>query len=201
MEALIEYLPSIIWQLVYGYLFYTTYRYARYQEEKIELNNLLIISFVIGFVISELALLIPINTSFDFIGIMGLSIVTGTFVGKILNSKVMSCISQKLGIFQTPNSIWIDLYDTDKAFDLRIFTNDGRVIEGAAHFLSPQGDTFSVVGYTVKDAIGNIVIDKQKDNTVAMVIEKQNILMIEYIYDKESSMCEKIEQRFPEDKM
>lgn len=145
-------------------------------------------SLVIGYVICQIASLIPFSLGMiiDNICIVGCSIILGFIAGKVMNGEFIYDIAEELHINRTVNEfLWNDLID-NKIMKAQIKIND-IIYSGKIHLV----EEFSNAPHIV---LGDYSINDQRETNPRKIIvldtSKATEIIIEY--SEGSSMIDKI---------
>ena len=99
--------------IISGFCAIKSYRFVYVHNKEEDVQNMLTLSLVVGFIICNVAYLIPFSfgETIDNIGIVAFSIVLGFSVGKVMNDpNVNLFLGEKLKIRRTTNSyLWNDI--------------------------------------------------------------------------------------------
>lgn len=192
MKELVEILPDIILYIALGYSFVQSYKYVRIIRKTKTLDNLLIESLVVGFVLhNTLNSIIDLeNIYFDTVGKIILSVVLGYIVGVFINSNVFRIICKVLKIRQTPNtSIWKDIEDRGKGVIVRVENYDKKIIIDGIYILAEAHKRFPIIqlaGYR-KYENGEIVRDYEKEPQNTILVDTSKFDEINVLYDEKSN--------------
>ena len=188
INSLYDILPNIILFIVAGFCFVKVFHFIYAYQDNGNIDNMLTLSLVVGYVICQIAFAIPFSLGkvIDNICIIGCSIVSGFIAGKVMNGKFMYNLTEKLKINRTVNEfLWNDLID-DKIMKAQI-TIDNIKYYGKIHLVEEFSNTPHIV-------LGDYSInDKHENNPNRIIIldtSKATEIIIEY--DKSSSMLDKI---------
>ena len=118
MTEIYKLLPDIILYIVFGYVFLKFYRLVRVIEKPIEQENVFIESIVVGFIIKNIASIIPFSLGYyiDIVFITISSGIIGFVIGKIVNSKFVDKIMFRLNIRHDKYKyLWQNITDPELA--------------------------------------------------------------------------------------
>ena len=123
IEQVIIHLPDIIVYIVIGFLFTKTFHFVALKQNTSDVEHLLIESLVFGYIICNVAYLIPFTITYeiDIIGIAVSSIILACILGKIITSNKIIPLLDKLKIRDTFNTyMWDDLMDMEYPMKVRV---------------------------------------------------------------------------------
>ena len=154
-----------------------------------DVEQIITSSLVIGYIICQIALLIPISfgSIIDSICIVSASIILGFILGVIKNSKRISWLIDKLKIRRTVNSyFWNDLLDRNKIMKGYITINN-KTYCGKVHLIEEFSNSPHIV-------LAEYSVDGAKNDNDNQIIILDTLQATEVIieYDKASTMLKKI---------
>lgn len=188
MANLYSILPNIILFVSAGFCFIKVFCFIYAYHDSGNIDNMLTASLVIGYVICQIAYLVPFSLGkiIDNICIVGCSMILGFIVGKILNGKFVYNILEKLDINRTVNEfLWNDLIDS-KIMKAQIKIND-TTYSGKIHLVEEFSNSPHIVlaDYSINDQH-----ETNPNKIIVLDTSKATDVIIEY--DKRSSMIDKI---------
>lgn len=154
-----------------------------------DVEQILTSSLVIGYIICQIALLIPISygSIIDSICIVFCSIMSGFLLGEIKNSKGIRQFINRFKIRRTANSYyWNDLLDRDKIMKGYITINN-KTYSGKVHLIEEFSNSPHIV-------LAEYSVDGEKNDNDNQIIILDTLQAAEVIieYDKDSPMLETI---------
>lgn len=188
MNELTKLLPDIILYIVSGFCFIKTYMFTRIYKENSDVNQILTSSLVIGFIICQIAFLIPISfgDTPDNICIAICSAILGFGVAKFINSTIMEHGLEKLKICRTANQyLWNDILDVDMVMEAKI-TIDGIIYSGKIHLIEDFSNKPHIVlaDYSING--------KNEKNNKIIILDTAKATEVVIKYNKNSPMIDKI---------
>lgn len=186
---LIDNIPEIISYVVYGYVFWVSYYWIAFKDNK-DFNNLLIKSIAMSYLLTTLYNLIVLkyhivfsNEYYKVISYFAISALLGFAIGKILSHRWFNLLLHKLHIGRTTNeNIWDDII---KPYTwLCIYMKDGSSYLGQYRFGEPfkSEPIIMLTTYQKLDKDNDIVIDNSKDPNRCILINTKDFEKIEIIY-------------------
>ena len=145
-------------------------------------------SLVIGFIICQVAFIIPISFGeyIDNICIVFSSTLLGFVLAKIVNWKKIDSLLEYLEVRRTVNTyLWNDLMDNEEVMQAKVTINN-IIYEGKIHLIEELSNNPHIV-------LAECYINGKKNDDNEIVIldtSKASEIIIEY--DKDSPMIEKI---------
>lgn len=141
--------------------------------------------------------MIPVTFSVlvDNVLIILSSVVIAYIIAKIIVSKNITPILDKLGILDTGNIyMWDDLMDKNYPMKIRIVYHD-MTYEGITHNIESYTNSphIALCSYKIYNKKGKKVYDYSLDNTRVIIIDTAAAEKIEIIYDKNSLECKDIQ--------
>lgn len=152
--------------IVSGFCFVKVYGLVYVRELQDDIDNMLTLSLVIGFIICNIAYLIPFSCGeiLDNIGITVFSIILGFLSGKLMNStKISHFILSKLQIRRTANSyIWNDIMDNNFVMEAEIVIGN-TTYSGKVHLIEECNNSPHIV-------LAEYSIDGKKQNAAGKIV-------------------------------
>lgn len=190
MESIINMLPDIIIYIVLGYLFCTTYTFARKQDTSSNYQYLFLKSITWGFVLKKIYDEFPSTGKYtiDIIGMAIASALLGGLIAMVIGSWVFEKFLNFLHVGRNPNKyIWNDLIHDKYAISV-------RVEDETTHRIY-EGDLVSVEELTEKPQIllsaykefknGVLVHNYSESYEQTVLIDTSKFSAIKLIYAKE----------------
>lgn len=174
MGELIKVLPEIIYYLVIGFIFLQSFRLTYRHKPS---TDIFTTSLVIGFGIVKLFNQIPksINVVADRVLIALATLLIGYFVGRLLDSRTINWLFDKLKISKTTHSnLWDDLKDDTYISRIEASIN-GNVYRGL-FYLEEEAETpkIALSQYSINDGPIN------HDKVIILDTAKADYVTIEY---------------------
>lgn len=195
IAELIKLLSIFLIYIVLGYCYNTAYNFVSLKEYKKEAKHLLS-SLIVGSVICGAALLIPVHILrlIGFPGLIFISLVSGTVLGKISTSKLLIKILDILHIHRSPNQcVWLDVMSPDLPMRVKVTMKSGYVYTGCIYVMEEHSSRPPMALYTYKISKDGVVVDDKTDcPNQALLIELADAEYIEVIYDENSVVCKDI---------
>lgn len=196
-DVIINNLQNVIIYIVIGYLFCSTYHFVALKQNNQDIEHVLISSLVIGYIIWNIARLIPINISFeiDVICICFTSILLAYICGRISTSYFKIDILRKLNIHDTGNVyMWDDLMD-NYLMKVNISYDDGILYEGFIYNFESYSNTPHMVLAKYKMFKNKECLKDYSDRSdTVIVLDTSNAKYIEVIYNSNSPICNDIKE-------
>lgn len=174
-----------------------TYHFVALKQNSTDIDHILTASIVVGYIYCNIAYMIPVTFSYliDNLLIILSSIITAYVLAKIVMSKNITPILDKLGILDTGNVyMWDDLMDKNYPMKMRIVYNN-MTYEGITHNIESYTNSphIAMCSYKIYNKKGKKVYDYSTDNTRVIIIHTEMAEKIEIIYDKNSLECKDIQ--------
>lgn len=188
MEDFFKLLPDIIYYIIGGYIYITIYRFVSHKEKIGDIDNLIMSSLTVGFIIKNIW--IAVGQTSNFVYIVSCAIAAFLFAHGIswLNSNEKALLFlQKLQINRTNNpNIWYDFFPSfSKPVILKLISKENdfyyigccvRVEEGvhSPYFILSHYQKFKLDGTIVDDNINNdeisIILDAELFSSIERII-------------------------------
>lgn len=200
IRDLLDILPSVILYLASGCVFLQVFRFVALKERNQEINHLLTMSLVIGYIIVTIMNIIPFAISYqiDCIGIVFTSAAAGFLLGKIYMSNQLNKILQRLHIYTTTKeSIWMNYIDFEYPCYLTIHMGDGTIYSG--YYKSMEGNVrdplIVLAAYKHTSESNEILLeDHENDENFVVMLDMKKLKSVEFQYYRNSEMCQPIKE-------
>ena len=176
-----------------GYVFSKTFHFVALKKNSNDIEHILTVSLVIGYIYCKIASLIPIHISneVDIICIVFSALILGYIFARIVKSRYIVPILDFFKIRDTGNTYyWDDLMDNEYPMKVRIACDD-ICYEGMLHNFESYSNEPHIVlaSYIIKDKTNKVLRDFTNDNTKIIVLDTSKAAYIEVIYAKNSNIC------------
>lgn len=194
IKDLYEILPQVILYIVTGYAFLIPFHFVALKQFSKDIEHILLLSIVVGYVYCNIAYLIPISFSdiIDNVLIVISALILGNVFARIWRNKSISLrVFEWLKIRDTGNLyVWDDIMDDDYPMKAIIYYNN-TVYEGLIHLYESYSKEPQIVlgSYVIKNKKGRIVQDFTNDDTRITILNISNAISVDIIYNKESKEC------------
>lgn len=172
--------------VITGYVFVKTYHFVALKQNSTDIEHILTVSLVVGYIYCNIVYLIPFSISYtvDNILIVLSALILGYLFAILLRQKKIIYILDILRIRETGNMyLWDDLMDNNYPMKISIEYED-RIYEGMLHNYEGYSNNphVAIASYIVKDNLKNIIEDFSEDKTKVAILdtEKANCIHIEY---------------------
>lgn len=190
-------MPEIIFYIVTGFFFIKVFHFTALKKNSPDVEHILTVSLVIGFVICKLMELIPftLGNTIDTIGIILTAILSGYILGLLFQyDSYIYKVLEKLGIRNSLHEyIWDDITDWVYPNKLIVHYPD-KTFTGYVHYLENYSNapSVSLAGYMIEDNNKNIIIDNSFQENKVVFVELLKADYVEVEYYKESAMCDDV---------
>ena len=176
--------------LVTGFLFCRVYTFVALKKTENESENIIIKSFVYGYIIYWIASIIPhgnISNKIYPIIITIVAIFVSYLLARFLTSKKSMKLFDSLRIGETGNDyLWDDIRDPDYGVIATVSYQD-KIFEGYIHEYEAYTNSPHIVLclYKVYDTNKNIIEDNSKDPSLLIMLDtaKANSVKMDYAYE------------------
>ena len=188
-----ECLPQVIVYIVTGYVFSKTFHFVALKKNSNDIEHVLTLSLVIGYIYCKIASLIPIHISdeIDTLGIVISALIWGYLFARFVKNRYVIQILDFLKIRDTGNLFyWDDLLDNEYPMKVKVLCDD-VCYEGMLHNFENYSNEPHIVlaSYVVKDKSNKVLHNFVNDNTKIIVLDTSKVAKLEIIYAKDSNMC------------
>lgn len=188
-----ECLPQVIVYIVTGYVFSKTFHFVALKKNSNDIEHVLTLSLVIGYIYCKIASLIPIHISdeIDMLGIVISALIWGYLFARFVKNRYVIQILDFLKIRDTGNLFyWDDLLDNEYPMKVKVLCDD-VCYEGMLHNFESYSNEPHIVlaSYVVKDKSNKVLHNFVNDNTKIIVLDTSKVAKLEIIYAKDSNMC------------
>lgn len=175
MNNLVSYLPDIIIYIILGFIFIKVYRFVSIIKNPTDYKHILTESLICGFILKNIYSLIPIhiNLYIDNLGMVLSTILLAYCAAKVIYSKWLTGVLEKVGIQQTPaKDFWVDVTQGEYASHITIFDREHNlIIRGKVKMIETYNDRplIQISNYTTT-TLNNDIINNLEDNSVETII-------------------------------
>lgn len=147
---------------MYGFIFLRVFSFSTTLRLGTDIENVLLGSLTIGFIIHNMMLLIPwsINPTIDVLGISATTCLISYVLAKIYKSSItQNFLTNVLHIHKTVDTyIWDSLNEDNYPTIIRITTKNGTIIEGFPDLVEDYTDDphITIGNYSIFDSSGNV---------------------------------------------
>ena len=190
MEDLVKLLPDIIIYLIGGYIFITIYRFVSYKEKINDVENLLLSSLTVGFIIKNTLIKFNQNNDLVYVAICGVvAYLLALLICWLNTSNKVYNVLQHLRINRTNHSnIWYDfLPPMSKPIALKLTDMDNKICYIGCCTDVEEGEhlPFIVLSRYKKQKItGEVLIDCSNDNESSVILNTEKFTSIERIINE-----------------
>lgn len=190
MESIINMLPDIIIYIVLGYLFCTTYTFARKQDTNSNYQYLFLKSITWGFVLKKIYDEFPSTGKYtiDIIGMAIASALLGGLIAMVIGSWVFEKFLNFLHVGRNPNKyIWNDLIHDKYAISVRVEDETThRIYEGDLVSVEELTEKPQILLSAYKEFKNGVLIHNYSENyEQTVLIDTSKFSAIKLIYAKE----------------
>lgn len=190
MESIINMLPDIIIYIVLGYLFCTTYTFARKQDTNSNYQYLFLKSITWGFVLKKIYDEFPSTGKYtiDIIGMAIASALLGGLIAMVIGSWVFEKFLNFLHVGRNPNKyIWNDLIHDKYAISVRVEDETThRIYEGDLVSVEELTEKPQILLSAYKEFKNGVLIHNYSENyEQTVLIDTSKFSVIKLIYVKE----------------
>lgn len=190
MESIINMLPDIIIYIVLGYLFCTTYTFARKQDTSSNYQYLFLKSITWGFVLKKIYDEFPSTGKYtiDIIGMAIASALLGGLIAMVIGSWVFEKFLNFLHVGRNPNKyIWNDLIHDKYAISVRVEDETThRIYEGDLVSVEELTEKPQILLSAYKEFKNGVLIHNYSENyEQTVLIDTSKFSAIKLIYAKE----------------
>lgn len=189
-------LPNIVIYIVLGYIFLRVFRTVRIVKNPDNYEHILTESLVLGFIIKSIAALIPFSFGYrlDIIGLSISSAIAGFLFAKLLSSKIMLDIIDKLQIKHTKfKYMWQNIEDPEFAVFVDITNPDtksryfGQLVMYEEFERSPIIQICKYMSWSGE----TLLYDFSEDPTRTVLIDTSKYTEIDIVYQKVSNVIKR----------
>lgn len=191
MENLYEFLPSVITYIVLGYVFIKIFRITRVIKNTNSIDDSIMESLVVGFIIKNCISLIPFSFGIyvDIIGMIISSAILGYVSAKALASNFVLNIIDKLKINHTKfKFMWQNIEDPDLAIFIDATNPDTNVRYFGQLLVYEEYERFPIIqiGKYMNWKDDELINDFSNDPTRTILIDTSKFTEIDITYQNES---------------
>lgn len=194
MTDLFSILPDIILYIILGYVYLHSYRITRIIPNSNDHEHILIESLVFGFIIKNIAAIIPISFGYfvDLITMIICSMISGYAIAKILDiQEVTDFIVNVLKIRQTRfQYMWQNISESDMAIFVDVTNPETNVRYFGQLVLYEDFERQPIIqlaNYTCWEN-DNVIYDFSEDPTRTVLIDTSKYSDIDIVYQKSSNI-------------
>lgn len=190
MASIINMLPDIIIYIVLGYLFCTTYTFARKQDTNSNYQYLFLKSITWGFVLKKIYDEFPSTGKYtiDIIGMAIASALLGGLIAMVIGSWVFEKFLNFLHVGRNPNKyIWNDLIHDKYAISVRVEDETThRIYEGDLVSVEELTEKPQILLSAYKEFKNGVLVHNYSENyEQTVLIDTSKFSAIKLIYAKE----------------
>lgn len=176
-----------------GYALLTTFHFVALKQNTSNIEHILTSSLVVGYIYCNIMYLIPlsINQIVDYICIVTTAVILGYISGRILNTKYIISILDKLKIRDTVNIYyWDDILDNNYPMKIEILYGNRYYVGMLHNYESYSNDPHIVLAsYVIKNSNNKIIEDYTEDKNKLIILNTANADSVTVLYDKRSDEC------------
>lgn len=190
MEELFKLLPDIIIYLIGGYLYITIYRFVSYKEKIDGVENILLSSLTVGFIVKNILAKFGQNNDLIYIAICGITAyLFALFSGWMNNSDKVNKLLQKLKINRTNNlNIWYDfLPPMSKPIVLKLTDIDNKICYIGCCSNVEEGEHLPFIilsRYQKLKITGEVLTDYSNDSESCVILNTEKFSSVERIINE-----------------
>lgn len=189
-------LSDIILYVVSGYIFLYTYKTTRIVERSKEQEHIIVESLIFGYIINNIALVIPISLGYyaDIICIVIASAVSGFLCAKFISSRYTNYLIDKLGIRQTKfRYMWQNICDPELAIFIDVTDSETKNRYYGQLLVFEDFEKYPIIQickyvYWQND---EEIADYSNDPTRTVLIDTSKYSEIEIIYQESSEFIKR----------
>ncbi len=170
-----------------GYIFCAYWRF--HQNIKTPQSHVLLQSLVISYVLNQVIYIIQgcfrLNINVLPVSIL-FSLLSAFTIGRLADLNFIQWLFDKLGIRRTLNdSIWVDLIDSERRNNIKIFDDDGYYVGTCVAYEDDQREPYIILeGYERCDLEGNTIIPANLSGDRKSLFNLKDFKRVEVVYSE-----------------